>query len=405
MDRTERQKLCLKRWLESKGHASIEACTGFGKTRVALNLVDAFTIKNPDAQTLIVVPTQILKDQWIQQIDQRGLGLNARVEIINSVIKLEWTCDLLIIDECHLAAAETFAKVFQCVNYKFILCLTGTMERLDMRHILIEKYAPICDRVTIQEAEENGWVSPHKEYVVLLNVDLTEYNEWTRKFNSYFAYFDWDFALGMRLATNPIERNAWSKRMGLDSKKTAAIAMDWMRMMKKRKDFVMNHPKKLEVARKILLARTNKKAITFSATIKMAEDIGIGYTIHSQKKTKENKQILEEFNAAECGVLNTSKSADQGLDLHGINLEVILHTDSSKIRKVQRVGRSIRFEEGKTTEIFTLIIAGTQEMKWLANSRASKIITITEDQLDQVLAGEDIRTRERTYSEDLKFRF
>ena len=44
-------------------------------------------------------------------------------------------------------------------------------------------------------------------------------------------------------------------------------------------------------------------------------------------------------------------------------------------------------------------------MKWLANSRASKIITITEDQLDQVLAGEDIRTRERTYSEDLKFRF
>lgn len=30
MDRTERQKLCLKRWLESGGHASIVACTGFG---------------------------------------------------------------------------------------------------------------------------------------------------------------------------------------------------------------------------------------------------------------------------------------------------------------------------------------------------------------------------------------
>jgi len=30
MDRTERQKLCLKRWLGAGGRASIEACTGFG---------------------------------------------------------------------------------------------------------------------------------------------------------------------------------------------------------------------------------------------------------------------------------------------------------------------------------------------------------------------------------------
>lgn len=376
-----------------------------GKTRVALNLIDAFTTKNPEAQTLIVVPTQILKDQWIQQIDERGLGLNARVEIINSVIKLDWTCDLLVVDEVHVCGSDTFQRVFQCVYYKFILCLTGTMERLDMRHLLIEKYSPICDRITIQEAEQNGWVSPHKEYVVLLNVDLTEYNEWTRKFNSYFSYMNYDFDLAMRLATNPIERNVWSKKMGLDSKKTAAIAMDWMRMMKKRKDFVMNHPKKLEIARKILNARQDKKAITFSATIKMAEDIGIGYTVHSQKKAKENKEILDNFNNAISGVLNTSKSADQGLDLHGINLEIILHTDSSKIRKVQRVGRSIRFEEGKTTEIFTLIIAGTQEMKWLANSKASKVITINEEQLDKILAGEDVKTRERNYSQDLTFRF
>lgn len=378
---------------------------GFGKTRVALNLIDAFTTKNPEAQTLVVVPTQILKDQWIEQIDARGLGLNARVEIINSVIKLDWSCDLLVIDECHLAAADTFQRVFQCVSYKFILCLTGTMERLDMRHLLIEKFAPICDRITIEEAEQNGWVSPHKEYLVLLNVDLTEYNEWTRKFNNYFSYFNYDFGLAMRVATDAIARNQWAKQMGLDTKKTAAIAMDWMRVMKKRKDFVMNHPKKLEVARKILNARPNCKAITFSATIKMAEDIGVGYTIHSQKKARENKQILEQFNEQHSGVLNTSKSADQGLDLKGINLEVILHTDSSKIRKVQRVGRSIRYEQGKTTEIFTLVLAGTQEVKWFTNSKASKVITINENQLDKVLAGENIETRERNYSENLKLRF
>ena len=44
-------------------------------------------------------------------------------------------------------------------------------------------------------------------------------------------------------------------------------------------------------------------------------------------------------------------------------------------------------------------------MKWFTNSKASKVITINEEQLDRVLAGEDIKTRERNYSENLKFRF
>lgn len=82
--------------------------------------------------------------------------MNTRVEIINSVVKLDWSCDLLVVDEVHLTGAETFIQVFDKVQYKFILCLTGTLERLDMRHLLIEKFAPVCDRITIEEAEANG---------------------------------------------------------------------------------------------------------------------------------------------------------------------------------------------------------------------------------------------------------
>ena len=93
------------------------------------------------------------------------------------------------------------------------------------------------------------------------------------------------------------------------------------------------------------------------------------------------------------------------MDIDGVDTEIILHTDSSKIRKGQRLGRSIRFKEGKTAEIFTLILAGTQETKWLANSKISKVITITEDQLDKLLAGEEIITRERQFTENLEFRF
>lgn len=30
MDRTERQKLCIKRWLGAGGNGCVVACTGFG---------------------------------------------------------------------------------------------------------------------------------------------------------------------------------------------------------------------------------------------------------------------------------------------------------------------------------------------------------------------------------------
>jgi superfamily II DNA or RNA helicase len=63
---------------------------------------------------------------------------------------------MLILDEAHRAAAQQMIQIFDKVQYSYILCLTGTMERLDMRHLLLSKYAPICDRITLEEAEKEG---------------------------------------------------------------------------------------------------------------------------------------------------------------------------------------------------------------------------------------------------------
>ena len=127
-----------------------------------------------------------------------------------------------------------------------------------MRHLLIDKYAPVCDRISIEEAELNGWVAPHKEYVVLLDVDLSEYQEINRKFNNAFSFFGFDFSLAMRLATDVRARNIWAKQNNHDSKVVTAMAMTFMRSMKGRKDFILNHPKKIEIAKKILEARKDK---------------------------------------------------------------------------------------------------------------------------------------------------
>ena len=403
--RDERQKQCLKRWLNSGGAATVVACTGFGKTRVALNLISAFAKRNDDASALIVVPTTVLKEQWIDQLEKWNLLDNARVEIINTVIKLNWTCDLLVLDEIHLMAADMFSKVFDCVSYKNILGLTATFERLDGKETLLSKYAPVCDTIPIDVAEENEWVAPHREYLVLLEVDLKQYEEYTRTFNQCFAQFGFDFNLAIGCATDIVKARAFAKKAGLDGNTIMGVAQKWNRCMRKRKEFIYNHPKKMEVAKKIINARADRKGITFSSTINQAESFGFGWVLHSKKKAKENKTTLEEFNAANIGYLHTSKAADQGLDCKGVNLEIILHTDSSKIRKTQRVGRAIRFEEGKTSEIFTLVLKGTQEVNWFNNSNTSKVITINEEQLERVLNGESIETRQRENVVNTKFRF
>ena len=135
-----------------------------------------------------------MKEQWLEKVIERNRLGNCQIEIINSVIKKQWECDLLIEDEVHLFASTSFSTIFNVVKYKLILCLTGTLERLDGKEELIKKYAPICDKITMDEAVKNGWVSPFTEYVVMIKTDLTEYNELNKRFNAYFSYFGWKFS-------------------------------------------------------------------------------------------------------------------------------------------------------------------------------------------------------------------
>ena len=405
MDRTERQKLGIRRWLEAGGKGTLAWCTGTGKTFGTIMAIKLLLKKKPDATVLISVPTEVLKEQWIEELIKHGVFSNCKVVIINTIVKGEWEVDLLAIDEAHLTPTESLSRIFDCVTYNFILCLTATLQRLDGKEVIIKQYAPVVDEITITEAEENGWVSPHKEYVVMLDVDLTEYNKLNQTFIGFFSQMGYDFDLSLKCTTDAIYRNKVAKKLGMTPKELAGVAFGWMKALKGRKAFVQSHPKKFEVARKILEARKDKKCITFSATIKDAEKIGTGYVLHSKQSKKLNKEILEKFNADTCGVLNSSKAVDAGVDVKGLSVGIILSTDSSKIRKTQRIGRSVRFEPGKTAEIFTLVIRGTQEWNWVQNSATGAYTVINESQLDKVLAGEMIETRERENVEDKKFRF
>lgn len=197
--RDERQNEARVKWFKNRCKGTLVASTGFGKTRVGLNCIKTILNKYPDKRIIIVVPTITLMEQWTTIIDNNNLSFNCEVIVINTAIKNSYTCDILVIDEIHRAAADLLKQVFETIKYKYILGLTATFERLDGKHALLEKYCPIFDEITLEEARFQGWISNYKEYKVMLDVDdIDEYKEYNREFTEHFEFFNFDFNLARK---------------------------------------------------------------------------------------------------------------------------------------------------------------------------------------------------------------
>ena len=418
MTRTERQQEAVRRWISHKGKGSIEAATGFGKTNVGLITIKALLKKYPQFRILVVVPTTTLKSQWEKKIDDWGFTFNSEVQVINTVIKHSWKCDLLILDEEHRYNSDDFSQIFNKVKYKLILGLTATFERLDGKHVIMQKYCPIIDNISIFECQANGWVSEYKEYVVLIDVDdIEEFKILNKEFIRYFEFFNYDFdsvkkccgkdrwKYAIKLRDEMYKGDDENKRKEL-GRAIVVNAMQLMRNTQKRKLFINNHPKKIEIARKIIEARSDKKIITFSNNVKMAESIGYGDVYTGRISKKRSDSIIEDFNNMSSGVLNTCAKANEGLDVRGLSVAIILGTDSSETKARQRRGRAVRKEENKVAEIFYIVIRGTTEEKWVKNNHKTdkNYIIIDEQGLDKVLRGENPDPPKQQMRE-LMFRF
>jgi superfamily II DNA or RNA helicase len=359
--------------------------------------------KYPYLRVLVVVPTTTLKNQWLQHVNEWGFDFNVEIIVINSIIKQKYICDYLILDEIHRFNSDLFKEVFNCVKYKLILGLTATFERLDGKEKIAARYCPVVEEITKMECLANGWISDYKEYQVLLEVDnISEYKEMNKEFIRYFEFFNYDF----NKATKCCGKDGWKYKLQLrdemykgndESKKKEMLqlitinSMGLMRTVQRRKAFINNHPKKIEIAKRIMEARKDAKIITFSNNVKMAEAIQNGENVYTGKLSKKRSEtMIDDFLTGKITQLNSCAKLDAGFDDPEVSVAIILGTDSSEIKAIQRRGRAVRAAENKNAEIFYLVIKDTVEEKWVKNNhkKDTDLITIDEHGLNQVLKGE-----------------
>ena len=415
MTRDERQALCVQKWINNKCCGTVVAATGVGKTRIGLLAIERFVAKNPTKKVLVVVPNEPISKQWNSQILEWGLSYNCEVKTMTESSKEEEIeVSLLVIDECHKILAPTLIKTFKVVKYKMILCLTATLVRVDGMHTYLTQFCPVIDTISLDEAIQNKWLSTYKEYKVLLDVDLTDYQEYNTKFYEAFSFFDYDF----NLCQSMLGANGWKNKESFIKqrcpdpnkqkeyrKQITAMIYQFSHYLQKRKQFIANHPKKIEITNKIISHFLDRKCITFSSTVKMAEKLDYGKVYSGKDSGKKGRAKLDDFLQPGAGVIHTVMKLNEGFNCPELSIAVMLGYDSSKTKKAQKLGRIIRFLEGKEeAKLFTLVLRGTVEEKWFTNSSTNEYTTIDEEGLDKLLAGEKF-TPKKEKETQMTFRF
>lgn len=412
LSRTERQEQGVQRWVDNKLCGTLNWATGVGKTRGGLMAISRFLKKNPTKSVIIVVPSEPIQRQWNQELIDWNLFQQCSVKTMSDTSVNKYSCTLLVIDEIHKVGAPTLLNIFKNVQYTIILGLTATFERLDGKDEIISKKCPIVDTISVEEAIENKWLADYREYEVLIEPeDIDVYKEVNKEFYEHFSYFNYDFNLAMKCATDWKRRSELAKERCREdqsedfktvNKQILVHAMGFSRTLQARKKYIYNHPKKIELTNLILENRQDKKCITFSATVAMAEKIKYGAVYSGKDSVKKGRMNLQEFVQQDGGVLNTVMKLNEGFNCPDISVSVILGFNSSSTTKKQRVGRVIRQKEGKVAEVFTLVLKGTVEEEWFRKSTSTgRYIPISEENLIDVLQGRPFNPKKKSKLNDV----
>jgi superfamily II DNA or RNA helicase len=453
--RLKRQEEIIQKWVKGGAAGTVEACTGFGKTYLAILAIKRFRKKYhaPEDVIKVVVPSIPLKAQWENNLRKQEVE-NVEVWVINSYIKHTHTCVLLILDEVHRYASEEFSKVFEYTSYTFILGLTATLERIDGKDSLIEERAPIFDRVTLEEAKREGYVSDFRVYNLGLEFnreDQATYDDLHSKFNAAFAYFDRNFDLAMDCAagegvikgysgstplTGKLIRDRFARHKGWSPQipdhtyapqNIMIKAQTFLRTMRKRKEIIYKASTKVETIVEIVNKFPDKKIMVFAEDSEFAnkveEALGrevcrayhtkIKSELRSEKSVKVTKkgttvtekqvkwgptklklEILDLFTRGVIRVLSTVRALDEGYDEDSIDMIIMASYNSSKRQDTQRTGRGVRINKtgDKVAVVINLFMKGSQEEKWLDTKQDGKTgIYIKEiESVDEIEIGSSV---------------
>jgi len=361
------QESALNRWRRNENRGVLVLPTAAGKTYIALKAVELLR-----TQTLIVVPTLDLIDQWRSRIAEcLGVEAGAFGGGENSVRMITVaTYDsaylqaaflgnrfrLIVFDEVHHLASPSYMQIAEMYTAPYRMGLTATYERIDERHQLLPKL--IGDLVfTVKVDELTGkHLAPYtyeKKYVELAPEEQELYDKEMGTFRSYLR----EKRIVMK---KPRDFQKFIMRTGRDPRaRDALLARN--RAMK----VALNSQEKINALGKMLEANKKEKTLIFTLHTDLVYAISRRFLIPAityLTPKKERREILENFRKGNYNTIVTSQVLDEGIDVPDATIGYILSGTGSTRAYIQRLGRLLRKVEGKKACLIEIVSKETIEV-------------------------------------------
>ena len=361
------QHTALQKWHAANNKGVCELPTGSGKS-----ILGCMVICSMGVSSLIIVPTIDLVQQWFNVItnsinlkthsltiwtaNTKSLGEITITTYDSAYLicqEINNSFDLLIFDECHHLPAYSYSQIAVTMLSPYRLGLSATLKRSDGKEQILSKLiGKVVYTLAIDQLPKNT-VSNYQ--IIKKAIKLSNQEQELHSFhrNRYLNYLK---------NQNKSFRN-WSEFYATASKTSyGRKALMSFRIQKKIAKCSEN---KIIALAKILLDHRNDKIIVFTEDNYLAYKIGMRFlltVLTHHTKLSERRKILDDFSQSRITCLVTSKILNEGVDISDASVAVVASGSGSIREHVQRLGRILRFRDGKHAILYELVSQHTAEI-------------------------------------------
>jgi len=361
------QNNALDNWQRAGNRGVLVLPTAAGKTFIALKAIDLLK-----TQTMIIVPTLDLIDQWRKRV-RECLGIEAGVvgggeNIIRMITVATYDSAysqaaqlgnrfmFLVFDEVHHLASPGYMQIGEMYIAPYRMGLTATYERSDQRHALLPLI--VGDPVYSIDIEEltGKHLSPYTYEKV--SVELTPEEQQT-------------YEAEMSVFKNYLQQRHIFLKSAADFQKFIMTtgrdprAREALLARNRALRVAVNSEAKLNQLAQRLEAYRDEKILIFTLYNDLVYTISRRFLIPAvtyQTPREERREILANFGNGKYKVIVTSQVLDEGMDVPDASVGLILGGTGSVREYVQRLGRLLRKKEGKTAKLVEIISKETVEV-------------------------------------------
>lgn len=372
--RDEKQKEISQLWLDSDRKNTLVLGTGFGKSLVAMLILDELfkegtLIKN--SKILILADSEKLRDDnWREDFDKWEFSWMWNViqsECYQTAYKWKDTkWDLVIADEIDFGLTESYSLFFLNNKVEMILGLTGYVDPL--KEELLGQIAPPIIEYSTQDAQSDGILNSTQ--VVFVQYDLSR-NPKDITVNYKKDGKDKTFTQSENDAYEYIENKCniiWGKIdklqqdpdvvFGIDAKKMSELRnLKWQfnNATADRKKLLLTGIASREIAKQVIakvLENPTNKVLCFSMWTDQADAIS-EFTYHG--KNKKGNTVLTDLNSGTIRSMGVCKGVNRGINLVGVNNLLMESYEGSKTAFNQRHGRGMRLDPGQKMYLYIML--------------------------------------------------